>query len=81
MTKICFCKKNKDETKKLYKFLQRTYKEVKVKRKDCLGKCKACKKGPFALIDGEMVKGNTVDELFCEVTHRLTKEWWEFRGK
>ncbi|MCX8046471.1 DUF1450 domain-containing protein [Anoxybacillus ayderensis] len=52
-----------------------------MKRKGCLGKCKPCKKGSFVLIDGEMVKGNTVDELFCEATHRLMKDWWEFRGK
>lgn len=80
MTKICFCKNNKHETKKVYKFLKKTY-AIKVKRKGCLGKCKTCKKGPFALIDGEVVKCNTVDELFCEVTYRLMKDWWEFRGK
>jgi len=61
--------------------LQRTYKEVKVKRKGCLGECKTCKKGPFVLIDGDMVKGNTVDELFFEATHRLMKDWLELLGK
>jgi uncharacterized protein YuzB (UPF0349 family) len=81
MEKIHFCSENGFETKKLYKFLKSTYKGIKIKRKDCLGKCKTCKKCPFVLIDGEVVKATTVDELYYEVNHRMSEEWWEFRTK
>lgn len=26
------------------------------------------------------VKGTTVDELYYEVNHRISEEWWKFRG-
>jgi len=81
MEKIRFCQKNGFETKKLYKFLRATYKSVKIKRKNCVGKCKTCKHCPFVLIDGEVVKATTVDELYYEITHRMSEEWWEFRTK
>ncbi|OOE00954.1 hypothetical protein BO219_11975 [Anoxybacillus kestanbolensis] len=80
MEKIYFCRENGFETKKLYKFFKSIYKEIKIKRKDCLGKCKICKNCPFVLIDGEVVKGTTVDELYYEVNHRISEEWWKFRG-
>ncbi|WP_027409715.1 DUF1450 domain-containing protein [Anoxybacteroides tepidamans] len=81
MKKICFCKKNKFETKKLYLFLKGTYKNVKIKRKDCLGNCKTCKSCPFVLIDKEMVKCLTVDELYNEMNERLVEDWRRFRAK
>ncbi|KXG10803.1 hypothetical protein AT864_01394 [Anoxybacillus sp. P3H1B] len=81
MKKICFCKKNKFESKQLYVFLKDTYKNIKIKRKDCLGKCKTCKRCPFALIDKEMVRCSTVDELYGEVQQRLIQDWRKIRAK
>jgi len=81
MEKIHFCRENGFETKRLYKFLKATYKGVKVKRRDCAGKCKICRNCPFVLIDDEVVKATTVDELYYEVTHLISEEWWKFRTK
>lgn len=75
MKKIYFCRKNDAGTKHLYKFLRSHYKGIKIKQKDCLGACKACKNRPFTLIDGEVVQCKNVDELFLDIQKRMAKEW------
>ncbi len=81
MKKMHFCKKNKFATKTLYAFFKQTFKHVKIKRKDCVGKCKTCKHCPFVLLDGEVVKATTTDELYDRIAYEITKQWWVFRKK
>jgi uncharacterized protein YuzB (UPF0349 family) len=81
MEKVYFCRKNDFETKALHKFLKTIFNHVKIKRKDCLGKCKTCKRCPFAVLDGEVVKTQQIDELYSEINSRLTEEWKQYRKK
>lgn len=34
---------------------------------DCLGNCGTCAKEPYALVDGELVTGNTAEELLKNI--------------
>ncbi|RXT07976.1 DUF1450 domain-containing protein [Ammoniphilus sp. CFH 90114] len=77
MQKLSFCKKNASETKKLYKTLKSIYKGVNIKRKDCLGKCKTCKKEPFAQLDGKTIACDSVEDLYDYINRRILKEWKE----
>jgi len=74
MEKIYFCRENEFKTKKIYKALKMLYPNIKIKRKDCLGKCKTCKSCPFSLLDGELVKGPSIDDLYLQVNKRIYKE-------
>lgn len=81
MKKIYFCRENGAETKKLYKFLNSLYKGIKIERKNCLGKCKTCKHCPIALVDNQLVKSATVDELYHKINKQHEKEWKKERKK
>lgn len=70
MQKIYFCKDN-DNTKKLFKALKEQYPDMKVKRKDCLGKCKTCKHCPFSVLDGKLLKCETIKELNKKIIDQI----------
>ena len=61
--KIRFCENNKG-TGKVCKKLEEKHPKLNVKRKDCVKKCGPCKKTPFALVDGEVVKADSGEELY-----------------
>ncbi|NJD90638.1 MAG: DUF1450 domain-containing protein [Geobacter sp.] len=70
--KIRFCDNNKG-TGKVCKKLQEKYPSLNIKRKDCVKKCGPCKKGPFALMDGEVIKAESSDELYEVINAKLAK--------
>lgn len=74
MEKIYFCRENDSNTKFLYKTLKAIFPKLKVKRKDCLGKCKTCKSNPFAIMDDKVVSCGSVADLFHEVSKQMLKE-------
>ena len=74
MKKIYFCKKNNFKTKALYKALKILFPDKKIKRKDCLGKCKTCKQCPFLLVDGENVSGRSLETLYFKTFKHIEKE-------
>ena len=68
--KVRFCKNNKGKSK-VAKRLQEAYPELNVKIKDCVKKCGPCKKGPFALVDGNTVRGENGDDLYRNIVLAL----------
>jgi len=70
--KIRFCENNKG-TGKVCKKLQEKYPALNIKRKDCVKKCGPCKKAPFALVDGEVIKADSSDELYETIVAMLAK--------
>jgi uncharacterized protein YuzB (UPF0349 family) len=74
MEKVYFCTKNEFKANKAYKSLKSSYPDLKIKRKDCLGKCKTCKKCPFTLVDGKIIKSATGKELYSKLNKRILKE-------
>jgi uncharacterized protein YuzB (UPF0349 family) len=71
--KVRFCKNNKGKTK-VAKRLLAAYPEVDVKIKECLKKCGPCKKGPYAVVDGNLVKGEDGDSLYRNIVRTLAGE-------
>ncbi|MBN2984077.1 MULTISPECIES: DUF1450 domain-containing protein [Cohnella] len=70
MKKIKFCERNfKNGTKPVYKRLKGAYAEIEMKKKDCLGNCKTCKRECFALVKSGIVSAPTPELL----TERLTE--------
>jgi uncharacterized protein YuzB (UPF0349 family) len=72
LMKIRFCENNKG-TGKVCKKLQEKNPALNVKRKDCVKKCGPCKKAPFALVDGEVIKADSSDELYETIVAKLAK--------
>ena len=64
--KIRFCENNKG-TGKVSKKLKENYPGLDIKRKDCVKKCGPCKKSPFVLIKGEVVKADSGEELYDKI--------------
>ncbi|MBU8907582.1 DUF1450 domain-containing protein [Desertibacillus haloalkaliphilus] len=73
MKKIRFCKKNEFKSKKVYKDLKARYPDQKIKRKDCLGKCKTCKCSAFVEVDGKVKTFDSADELYATLNKKLKK--------
>ncbi len=80
MKKYIFVKRINLQRKRCINF-KTNVQTCKIKRKDCVGKCKTCKHCPFVLIDGEVVKATTTDELYDRIAYEVTKQWWAFREK
>lgn len=68
--KVRFCKNNKGKSK-VAKRLQEAYPDLNVKIKDCVKKCGPCKKGPFALVDGNTVRGEEGNDLYRNIVLAL----------
>lgn len=46
-------------------------KGVEVEVEPCLGYCGDCAESPFALVDDELIKTSTAEELFKEIEGKL----------
>ncbi|TVY00663.1 DUF1450 domain-containing protein [Cohnella terricola] len=73
MKKIKFCCRNfKHGSKSVYKSLKIEYPEIKRKKKDCIGVCKACTRQCVALIGKtEMIAAPTPEALFDKLKLRI----------
>lgn len=72
MATIKFCKNNfvngKDE---IAKKLKENYKDIDVIVGSCLGYCSDCALTPYALVNDEVVQGQTTEELYENITKKL----------
>jgi uncharacterized protein YuzB (UPF0349 family) len=68
--KIRFCENNKGKGK-VFRRLSEEHPDLDVKIKKCLGECKRCEKGPFALVDKVRVTGADGDELYGKIAVAL----------
>lgn len=75
MKEIKFCENNFSYgTDELVKQLKDEYKNVDVIVESCLGYCGDCADGPYALVDDELVKADTVDELYDIIKEQIEEK-------
>lgn len=71
--KIRFCEHNKGSGK-VFKKLKENYPDLNIKRKDCRKNCGTCKKSPYALVQGNVVKADDGEELYNKIVAEIKKE-------
>jgi len=73
MTKIKYCCRNfKHGSKSVYRSLKDEYPDLKHKKKDCLGNCKACSKMCVAVVGKcELVCALSPEELYEQLKKRI----------
>ncbi|TDX46760.1 DUF1450 domain-containing protein [Orenia marismortui] len=47
------------------------FEDVSVEIESCLGFCGDCAIGPFALVDGDLLQAETIDELYNRIKEEL----------
>ena len=73
MAEVKFCENNFDHgTEEVIDRLRENHREVEISVESCLGYCGECAEGPFALVDDEMVKADSAEELYEAIEEMLT---------
>lgn len=74
MTEIKFCENNFSfGTEETMKKLKESVSGANISVESCLGYCGDCAIGPYALVNDELVKADTADELFEKVKKAINK--------
>lgn len=69
---VKFCQNNFSHgTDKVAKELEEKHKDVNVIIEGCLGMCGDCAEAPYALVDDEMFKADTPEELLQKIESAL----------
>ncbi|OCL26357.1 hypothetical protein U472_10135 [Orenia metallireducens] len=72
MSEISFCENNfAYGTEELANKLENELDGVSVEVEACLGYCGDCALGPFALVDGELIQADSVEELYEMIKEEL----------
>lgn len=72
-----FCVNNlTDDVLEIKEKLEQDY-SLDVIEYDCLGNCVICAQQPYALVNGEMVKGENAKELYTKIYQAIDE--WEFQ--
>jgi uncharacterized protein YuzB (UPF0349 family) len=72
MTEIKFCENNFNHgTDNTVTMLVDNYPNVKIIVESCLGQCGDCAQGPFALVNDELIVGDTVDDLYSKIKRSM----------
>jgi len=72
MSDIKFCENNFEfDIDSLIEKIEDELEDVKVDVESCLDQCGLCSEGPFAIVNGEVVKAETVEELFEIIKDRV----------
>lgn len=73
MAEVKFCENNffqgTDEVKER---IENELEDVTVQVDSCLGFCSDCAAGPYALVDNEMVKADSPEELFEKIKEKIS---------
>ncbi len=70
MLQVKFCENNfQFDTKKVVDKLKNEGVDVEVE--SCLGYCGDCEEGPFALVDDELIQGETAEELYDLIQEQI----------
>ncbi|CAM3267128.1 DUF1450 domain-containing protein [Paenibacillus lupini] len=68
MKKIKYCTRNlKNGTKPVYKAMKAKYPDIKMKKKDCLGDCRTCRRESFVMIKSKSICAASPDQLYKEL--------------
>lgn len=68
MTKVKFCKHNLSESGEQVVFqLKEELEQTMIEIAPCVENCGVCGSGPFALVNDQVVQGETITELIDEI--------------
>lgn len=68
--KVRFCEHNKGKGRAIRR-LEEEFPSLDVKVKNCIGQCSPCHKGPFAVVEGKVVRGIDGDDLYRKVVNEM----------
>ena len=72
MNDIKFCENNFEyDIESLIEKIDDELEDVDVVVESCLGECTICSEGPFAIVNGEVVKADTAEDLFDSIKEKL----------
>jgi uncharacterized protein YuzB (UPF0349 family) len=72
MKEVKFCENNFNHgTDNTVSKLIDNYPDIKVIVESCLGNCGECAPGPFALVNNELIVGDTVDDLYEKIKETM----------
>lgn len=72
MSKIMVCKHNlSKDTEEVINRIKDNYKNVSIEISPCIDACSQCGEGPFAIIDGDIVSEENVDQLYETIIKKL----------
>jgi uncharacterized protein YuzB (UPF0349 family) len=72
MHKIKFCKRNfKHHTDEILKKLEKNHKDLSVSTKSCIGYCGSCNDRPISLVNKNLFKADTADQLYDAIIETI----------
>jgi Uncharacterized protein conserved in bacteria len=72
MNDIKFCENNFDyDIESLIERIDDELEDVDVQVEPCLGECGICSEGPFAIVNGEVLKADTAEDLFDIIKEKI----------
>lgn len=71
---IFFCENNVSKgLEAIIERLEKEYPQIIIYTESCLGRCSDCDENLYAVIDAEMITGNTPEELYNNIKIELDK--------
>lgn len=72
MVDIKFCENNYEyDIEWLIERIEDEFEDVSVEVESCLDECEICSEGPFAIVQGEVLKAGTAEELYEMIKEKI----------
>lgn len=72
MPKVILCKHNLGgKESELVELIKKEVKDAVVETAPCVDQCRACGTGPFAMVEGQCVQGETFEKLVIAIQEKL----------